>query len=136
MFIVEGSKRRIIASLIVICFIVSSCFSVLSEVVYAAEQNLGKKEKSVSENVTGDVEEGNFSIEQNIKKYVPYEANGKKGIILQTEIATTIDVSKDIKKEELNLKAVELKNTRIEKVIVNNKNNSNFYWNFNEDNKR
>ena len=90
MFIVEGSKRRIIASLIVICFIVSSCFSVLSEVVYAAEQNLGKKEKSVSENVTGDVEEGNFSIEQNIKKYVPYEANGKKGIILQTEIATTI----------------------------------------------
>ena len=135
MFIVEGSKRRVIASVLVLCFVFSSCFSVLSEVVYAAEESLGKKEKSVSEKVAGDVEKNILSLEQNINKYVSFESNGRKGIILQTEITTSIEDSKNIEKEEINFKAVEFKNTKIEKVIVNNKSNSKIDWNYDEKNK-
>ena len=135
MFIVEGSKRKVIASVLVICFMFSSCFSVLSEVVYAAEENLGKQEKATSKEVSGDVETNKILFDQNINKYVPFEANGKKGIILQTEITTKLSGNEKVEKEELVLNAVEFNNTQIDKVIVNNKNNSNLDWNYNEKDK-
>ena len=135
MFIVEGSKRKVIASILVICFMFSSCFSVLSEVAYAAEKTLGKQEKAVSENVSGDVEKNKISFEQDINKYVPFESNGKKGIILQTKITTKLSGKEKVEKEELILNSVEFKNTQIEKVIVNSESDSYFDWNYNEKDK-
>lgn len=65
MLIAEVSQRRIIAIVTNICFILTSCFSVLSGTITALVQSLGKQEKEVPENVQGDVYQEEINILKN-----------------------------------------------------------------------
>ena len=133
MLIAEVSKRRIIATVLVVCFIFSSCFSVLSETAYAASENLGKQGKDVSEDVPGDVEKVNYFLNESILKYIPFDIDGNKGIVLQTEISSVVDTKAKVEKEEINIDAIKINDAKLEKVIVNDPNkNAKIDWDFNE----
>ena len=133
MLIAEVSQRRIIATVLVVCFIFSSCFSVLSETAYAASENLGKQGKDVSEDVPGDVEKVNYFLDESILKYIPFDIDGNKGIVLQTEISSVVDTKAKVEKEEINIDAIKINDAKLEKVLVNDPNkNAKIDWNFNE----
>lgn len=84
------------------------------------------EEKNISENVILKLvwnTNTEFNITSELKKYIPYESQNGKGIILQTEVKSWIPGKNSfVAKEELEIEAIKLDSYKVEKIIVANKN--------------
>lgn len=100
------------------------------------------EENSISENIVLRLvwnTNTEFNITSELKKYIPYESQNSKGIILQTEIKSWIpEKNSFVAKEELEVEAIKLDGYKVDKIIVANKNGetlNNDDWSYDEDGK-
>lgn len=77
-------------------------------------------------------------LETEITKYVPYDVNGQKGLIMQVDVKSNLKENRlPIKQNRIEISVPEINKNNPQEVTVYNKaNKENFTWNYDKENKK
>ena len=122
--------------------IASDMFKKDNEIVISGTYvNENSKQISINKEVIMHLEwngtDAQVELNQNITKYIPYDIDNKKGLLVETTIDTNIENDKlPIKTTNLEYIVPTIEGEQPETVVVVSNNNTLFTWNYNKEDKK